>query len=141
MKSLFATYRPVYSNNTSMYTPSYFLDKQFADYKEAGLTATLDNEIPVDRYTTEIAPGIKKQTRFMVGEFNADYIAEDDYRESVAQVGSQFQIEVFATPEEACDWIRDNTDLVEEETGKFLIHAASEGMDGEEIEAKYLIIT
>jgi len=141
MKKLFATYRPVYSNNTSMYTPSYFLDKQFADYKEAGLTATLDNEIPEGRYTTEIAPGIKKQTRFMTGEFNAEYIDEADYKASVAQVGSQFQIEVFATPKEATTWIKDNTDLTEVEPGKFEITAGGEDEDGNVIEARYITIS
>jgi hypothetical protein len=38
------------------YTPSFFLDNQFADYKAAGLTNTLDSEIPEANYTAEIAP-------------------------------------------------------------------------------------
>jgi len=141
IKKLFATYRKVYTNNTSTYSPAFFLDKQYADYLEAGLTATLDNEIPTDRYTAEIAPGIKKQTRFMIGEFNADYIVEDDYRASVAQVGSQFQIEVFATTEEACDWIKDNTDLTEAEPGKFEITAEGEDEEGNVIEARYITVS
>lgn len=121
------------------YTPSFYLDWQFADYKEAGLTKTIDNIIPEDRYTWEIIPWVKKLTRFIIWEYNELYINWAEFARSVSAVGAEFQIEMFTTAEEACEWVRSNTNLQEVETGKFLISEASE-FNWEVIEAKYLLI-
>jgi len=53
---IYGTYRMVYTNRGVRYSPSFFLDKQFEDYKKAGLTATYDMEIPENRYTKELVP-------------------------------------------------------------------------------------
>ena len=142
MAKIYWTYRATYYNKGEWkYTPSYRLDQQYSDYKEAGLTKTLDLEIPEDRYISEIAPWIKKQTRFIMWEYNETYINVDDYKANVANVGAEFQIEIFATSAEAITWIKENTDLVEEAPWKFLIHAEfTSEIDWEIIPAKYLII-
>lgn len=75
-----------------------------------------------------------------MGEYDEVYVDGAEFAKSVAAVGARFQIEMFQTPEEARVWIRSNTDLVEEEPGKFLIHPAGTGIDGKPIEAKYLTI-
>lgn len=121
------------------YTPSFFLDLQFADYKEAWLTKILDNEIPEERYTWEIIPGVKKLSRLIIAEYNDAYINWEEFFNNVAKVWAEFNIEAFATNEEAKQWIRNNTNLVEVEEWKFLISEATEFM-WEIIPEKYLII-
>lgn len=120
------------------YTPSFL--HNFADYEAAGLTKVLDNEIPESAYTAEIAPGIPKLTRFIVGEYEDAYVDGARFAASVAAVGARFQIEMFATPQEAVDWIRANTNLVETEPGTFLIHEAYSDPIIGDIPAKYLNI-
>lgn len=122
------------------YTPSFFLDWQFADYKAAWLTRILDSEIPEDRYTWEIVPGVKKLSRLIVAEYNDQYINWEEFFNNVAKVWAEFNIQAFSSNEEAKQWIRDNTNLVEVNPGKFLVNEANEWIDWEIIEAKYLII-
>jgi len=142
MKHIYWTYRMVYTNTWVRYTPSYFLDKQYEDYLKAGLTKTLDMEIPEDRYTAEIVPWIKKMNRFIIGEYNEAYVNPVDYEANIKSVWAQFQIETFATVEEARQWIRDNTDLVEKETPwVFVIHWENEWIDGEIVPEKLLDIS
>ena len=81
---IYWTYRPKvigwrYSveNNTSLnwvYTPAFFLDWMYWDYKEAWLTRVEDTIIPEENYTWEIVPGIKKLTRFISWYYNEKYI-------------------------------------------------------------------
>jgi len=137
---IYGTYRMVYTNRGVRYSPSFFLDKQFEDYKKAGLTATYDMEIPENRYTKELVPWVKSLSRFIVGEYNEKYVDGEQYTANVQRVGSQFQIDIFTTKEEAIQWIQDNTDLQEVESGKFLIAEASEDEMTWPQEAKYLII-
>lgn len=147
---LFWTYRPRViwwsynlENNLSLnwtYTPSFFLDWQFADYKAAWLTKILDTEIPEDRYTWEIAPWFRKLTRFIMAYYNEDYIIKEDFEKSVSSVGSDFKIEIFWTIEEAKIWIRNNTDLQEVSEWKFLIYPETTWINWEVIEAKFLTI-
>lgn len=150
MTKLFGTYRPEritspfsLGNGVSLngtYTPAFFLGNQFADYEAAGLTKILDQEIPEERYVSEIAPGVPKLTRFIVGEYDEAYVNGADFAKSVQAVGARFQIEMFPTVEEARVWVRDNTDLVETEPGTFLISEATIGIMGEEIPARYIVI-
>lgn len=122
------------------YTPSFFLDWQYADYKEAWLTRIIDNLIPEDRYIWEIVPWVKKLTRLIIAEYNEQYINWDEFFNNVTKVGAEFNIEAFVNSEEAKQWIRNNTDLIEVEEWKFLVSEASEWIDWENIEAKYIII-
>jgi hypothetical protein len=86
-----------------------------------------------------IAPGVPKLTRFIIGEYNETYVDGAEFAKSVQAVGARFQIEMFATPEEAIVWIKANTNLVEEESGKFLLSSAGEFM-GQPTASRYLII-
>lgn len=142
MNKIYWTYRVSYYNKwEGKYYPSFRLEQQYADYKEAWLTNIIDQLVPEERYTSEIAPWIKKQTRFIIGEYNATYVNVDDYKANVANVWAEFQIEIFNTSAEAIAWIKANTDLVEDSNvaGKFLITEASTDA-WVESPAKYLII-
>ena len=128
-KHIWGTYRPkrfdtsvrfdTHSLN-GYYHPKPFLDAQYADYKEAGLTDTLQ-PIPEDKFNAEIVPWIKKMTRFIMWEYDETYIDELDYKNNVVKVGSDFQIEMFETPADAIIWVKDNTSLVEREPWVFVI--------------------
>ena len=142
MNKIYWTYRVSYYNKwEGKYYPTFRLDQQYADYKKAWLTNTIDQAIPENRYTSEIAPWVKKETQFIIWEYNADYVDEIKYRANIANVWAEFQIELFDTVEEARQWVTDNTNLVEDITtaGKFLI---SEANDTEWMSqpAQYLII-
>ena len=111
IKKVYWTYRHKWTNEWVRYTPSYFLDKQFKDYLDAWLTKVLDNEIPESRYTAEIAPWIKKQTRFIIWEYNEDYIDPDEFKTSIQNVWAEFNIYMFNTALDAVNWLKANTDL------------------------------
>jgi len=121
------------------YTPSFFLANQYADYTAAGLTSIHDSLIPEENYTSEIVPWVKKLTRFIVGEYNETYVDGDRFKANVKNVWAEFQIEMFATPLEAKEWIRANTNLVERSEWVFVIHLASTSEMGEVAE-KLLVI-
>ncbi len=146
----YGTYRPKRLSNplslgggvsmNGTYTPAFFLDNQFADYKAAGLTNTLDSEIPENRYTAEIAPWVPKLTRFIIGEYNDTYVIGADYVASMVSVGAEFQITPFATPAEAIIWVKANTSLVEQTPWVFILAPAWVGMMWEVVPEKLLTI-
>lgn len=147
MEKIYWTYRPKRLSNPFelwnislnwVYSPSFFLDNSFADYKAAGLTKIIDWEIHEENYTAEIAPWVPKLTRFISAFYNENYINWDDFAKSIQAVWAEFQIETL-TPWEAILWIRNNTNLQEVEPGKFLLSESSEWIEWQ-IEAKYLII-
>ena len=140
MKKIYLTFRQKYTNKGVRYNPSYFLDKMYEDYLNAWLTKLKDTEIPENRYTAELAPWIKKQTKFAVWEYDENYIDKQWFIDNIMNVWSEFGIDVFDTIEEAKQWIRDNTDLVEESDGVFILQEAWTDIDWEIVEAKYLII-
>ncbi len=141
MKKIYWTYRHKWTNTWVRYTPSYFLDKQFSDFLEAGLTKTLDNEISENRYTSEIVPWIKKQTRFLIWEYNEKYIKAEDLSKSITNVWAEFNIKIFNTTIEAIDWIKKNTDLVEKTPWTFIIREEHiNKISWETIPTEYLII-
>ena len=121
------------------YTASFYLNGQFADWNKAGLTNVIDQQISEDNYTAEIYPWIKKLTRFVECEYNEEFVDPTELTRSLENVGRRFDIAIFETKEEAIAWIKENTNLVEEETGKFLIAEANEDL-WEIIPAKYLNI-
>jgi hypothetical protein len=101
-----------------VYHPSYFLNGMFAEYTALGLTKIIDGDlaIPESRYTAEIFPWVKKLSRFIIGEYNENYVDRDSFIASIRSVGQEFQIHVL-TDDEARAWISENTDLVEDENG------------------------
>ena len=68
------------------------MDKQYEDYKKAWLTKILDNEIPEDRYISEVVPWIKKMTRFIIWEYDDTYIDSISFKDNIAKVWAEFWI-------------------------------------------------
>lgn len=146
---LFWTYRPEritspYDlwNNISLnwtYTASFFLNNQFADWNKAWLTNVIDNIIPEDKYIWEVAPWVHKLTRFIMCEYNENYVVADELARSLKNVWSRFDIDIL-TVEEMIAWIKENTNLQEVETWKFLISPETTWLNWEIIEAKFLTI-
>jgi hypothetical protein len=46
-------------------------------------------------------------------EYNENYVDPVELSKSIKAVGAEFQVDPFITTEEARQWARDNTDLVE----------------------------
>ena len=122
MKTIYATYRMKPLNQgAGLYTPSYFFDVMFADYKQAGLTYVNDIIIDESRYTGELVPWVLKKNRLLIWFYNEDYVDESSFRSSLLTTWSEFHISLFDTAEEVKQRVRDNTDLLEESDGKFII--------------------
>lgn len=71
------------------------------------------------------------------------FVAEcDEYGNAFVDsaIGNIEYVARILSAEEAAQWVRENTDLVETEPGKFLISEKGTGMMGEEIPARYLVI-
>lgn len=118
MKKLYGLYRYYYTNTWVRYTPSYFFNKQFEDYIKAWVVRLFDWAIPDDRYTWELAPGIKKKDRFAYAEYDETKITENELKWFINYIGWQFVIRFFNNTTEAIQWLKANTDLkvVEEQT-------------------------
>lgn len=124
-----------------VYTPSFYLNNQFADWNTTWLTNVIDQEIPEDRYVLEIAPWVPKLTRFISCEYNETYVDPIELKRSLENVWARFNVDIFETIDEAIARIKENTNLTEIEPWKFLIESEKEGMiPGEIIPAKYLTI-
>lgn len=135
------------------YRPAQYLNSQFANWNRANLTNVIDGDeaIPNERYTGtlpifkdgvptgEVTP---KLTRFIIGEYEDAVVEPEEFKTSLANVGAKWDIQPFATAEDARAWIRSNTNLQEDEgkTGTFLISEAHTGMMGEQVPAKFLVI-
>lgn len=107
----------------------------FQDYKEAWLTSINDFLITEDRYVWELVPWVKKKNRLMKADYNDIYVSEEEFKNSLISTWSEFHISLFNNNEEVKQWIRDNTDLIEESDGKFVVNEATE-----EYPINYLII-
>lgn len=124
---IYANYRAKPLNQWAwLYTPSYFFDQMFWDYKQAGLTSIDDCIIDESRYTGELVPWVKKLTRLLIGNYNEQYVDKEAFEESLLTTGSEFHISLLATVEEAKQRVKDNTDLVEESDGKFILSEAND---------------
>lgn len=125
MKKIYATYRRRVLNDWSWwYTPSYFFDKMFWDYKQVGLTSIDDNLISDDKYTGELVPWIKKLSRLLVWNYNENYVTKEEFSTSLVNTGAEFHIFMFDTLDEVKQWIRDNTSLEEETDWVFVLDRA-----------------
>lgn len=148
MQKIHWTYRPEriinpYDlwNNISLnwiYTASFFLNNQFWDWNKAWLTNIIDLEIPEERYTSEVSPWIPKLTRFISCEYDEAKVDSTELARSLENVWARFDIDIL-TIEEALKWVRDNTNLQEVETWRFLINEETE-FNSEIIPAYYLTI-
>lgn len=150
MKQLYGTYRPERitspynyndSNGTSLngvYHASMFLNNQFADWNAAWLTNVVDWDqlIPEEKYTSEIAPGVKKLTRALVFEYNEQYVNPEELARSAENVWKRFDVDIMDI-DTFYEWIKTNTNLEEVEPKKFLITPEGEFMN-KKIPAKYL---
>lgn len=123
-----------------VYTASFYLNWQFADWTISGLTKVTDLQIPEERYTSEIVSWVKKLTRWIECEYNEAYVDAVELQRSLENVWARFNVDVFSTLEEARQWVRDNTDLVEETPWVFEISPAWVDMMWNPTEAQTLII-
>ena len=121
------------------YTASFYLNNQFADWNKAWLTNVIDNIIPEDKYIWEIAPWVPKLTRFIMCEYDENYVVADELARSLKNVWSRFDIDIL-TSDEMIVWIKANTSLQEVNPWKFLIYPETTWINWEIIEAEYLII-
>lgn len=159
MKRIYGTYRPEQLEAPEIlpdgklrnggYHPAQYLNSQFADWKRAGLTNVVSGieAVPEERYVAVLPVfenGVMtdrttpKLTRFCFGEYEDSVVDPVEFGRSLKNVGAKFDVDVLSL-EAARQWIRDNTDLVETEPGKFLIAEAGEFM-GRQVEARYLVI-
>jgi YD repeat-containing protein len=101
-------------------------------------TATLPVYDDEGNPTGETTP---KQTRFAIAWFQDKALTRELFEASLNQVGGETGLDIFPTVEEARQWIRDNTDLVESEPGKFLIREAYfDTLANEQKPAEYLTV-
>jgi len=138
--TIYFTYRRIWDNRTNCYDISYYNDKIFSDYKEAGLTEIIDwdNFIPSTRITKEIAPWVKWERKAWILKY-VDWVDVVDLKETLIQTWASFWIEI-KTQEEMLNWIRNNTDLEEVEEWKFKINDTYTDEMWDEVIEKYLII-
>ena len=83
---------------------------------------------------------VPKLTRFVRMEYSDLFTNATDLTASIEKTGGITGVQVFATPEEAAEWVRANTSLAEVEPGKFLVREAHTDMMGAEVPAQYLTI-
>lgn len=135
----YISYRPTYLNNwQGRYTLSYFLEQQYADYLTAWITKIKDLLISDERYTKEVVPWIKNLRRFAVLEANG--IDVNEFKNNVIKIWATFDINDLSNIEEARQWIRDNTDILEETPWNFILNEQSEWMNWEVIPKQILTI-
>ena len=132
MKTLFWKYRleritsPYNLDSVSLngwYTMSFFLNNQFGDYYDAGLTDIEDSPIPDDRYiweTTWPKWTFPKLSRLFLANYDESQDVEL-YKTSLLTKGYRFSVELFETIEDCIKRIKANTNLEEIEPWKFLI--------------------
>ena len=121
MKQIYATYRSKVLNDWAWwYTPSYFFDKMFSDYKTAWLTSIDDCLIGEEQYTAELVPWVKKLTRFMIADYNENYVDYEAFADSLTRIGSKFSISLLS-PQEATLRLQENTNLQEENPWVFVL--------------------
>lgn len=150
MKKIYWTYRQKifgradYENITlnGSYDPSFFLNGMFSDYIKAWLTSIIDweNVIPEKRYTSEIAPWIKKLNRLIIAEYDEKFVDWNEFMQSIQSVGSEFSIKFFYTVDDARTWIRNNTNLVDNNDGVFMISESYIDHIAWEVPARYIIV-
>lgn len=157
-KYLYGTCRDVYLSSpisldgTLMnggYSTEFFNQGQFADFALANIVK-ISHPIPNDRYVGKIpvigederptGEFVPKLTRFVMLRYSDVYTNASDLTASIENTGANTGVQVFATVEEAREWVRSNTSLVEEEEGKFLVREAGEEM-GIPHEAEHLVIS
>lgn len=150
MKSIYWTYRPerisapynldwwVSLNWT--YTASFFLNNQFWDWYTAWLTNIKDQIIPEDKYIWLVAPWVPKLTRFIMCEYNEQYVDSIELARSIENTWARFNIDMISDIEVMRQRIRDNTSLKEINPWKFEVSPESVGINWEIIPAVYITI-
>ena len=127
-----------WTNLNWKYTLSFWLSWQYWDFVKAWVISIKDMEIQTDRYTKEIAPGIKDLREFIIYEYNENYIDEALMNKIIWKIWQRFDLELL-TIEEAKTFLRKNTNLEEVSEWKFKI--SDESIFGDQIiEAKYIEI-
>ena len=151
-KKLFWTYRNIVLEQFPIWDTIYqgwywvelFNSWLFKSYELANITKVI-LPIPEEKYIKTIPviddnevetwERLRKWTSLFYIEYSDIYTTEEELKNSLLECSSINRIRTFNNIEEIKTWIRENTDLIEEEDWKFLIQEASEFK-----EAKYLII-
>ena len=126
------------ASKNGVYMPAEYLNNQFWDWHNAWLTKVIDNIIQEENYIWEIAPWIPKLTRFIMCEYNENYVVHEELSRSLENVWARFDIDML-TVDEMITRIKANTNLQEVSAWKFLISNETEMM-WEIIPAQYLVI-
>lgn len=135
MKHKYYTTRAAFFNKwEGRYTAENFIKTMYSDYE--GIIDVY-NDIPEDRFIYKNANWKLNLTRFLRYEINDD-VPLEELEKTINRISANNDL-VEKTPEEMIEWIKERTDLIEEETGKFLIREAYEDVTGEQ-EAIYLNI-
>lgn len=126
---IFFTYRRTYTDRGVRQDVSFYNDKMFADFKEAGLTKMIDgdNFIPEQNITKEIIPGIASLRRAGVLEVDGN-IPLEQIKADLLTTSKNFLLEI-KTRDEMLEWVRNNTNLVEKTTGVFIKWTTEEGKE------------
>lgn len=127
MNKIYFTYRRTYTDRGVRQDVSFYNDKMFADFKEAGLTNMIDgdNFISEHNITKETAPGIKSLRRAGVLEVNEN-VPLEQIKADLLKTSSSFLLEI-KTKDEMLEWVRNNTNLIEKTTGIFIKGVTEEG--------------
>lgn len=127
MKKIYFTYRRTYTDRGVRQDVSFYNDKMFADFKEAGLTKMTDgdNFIPEQSITKEIIPGVPSLRRAGVLEVSIN-VPLEQIKADLLKTSQSFLLEI-KTKDEMLEWIRTNTNLVEKTTGVFIKGNTEEG--------------
>lgn len=126
-----------YTNTGNRYSISYFLNNDLSDYLAAGIISIEDMTISDDQYTQELAPWLKSKTRFFKASYNEEYVPEAHFEIVKSKMVANHYAIFFDTPEDAAQWVRENTNLEEKSEGIFI---AREAMEEESIEEKTLLV-
>lgn len=109
---------------------SYYLHQDLADYVQAGIFSVTDRLIAKDQYTWYLAPWLKNEAKFFKAEYNESVIPEEYVTMIRNWMVNNHYAEFF---DEKLTWdttqqiraiqrLRDNTNLVENPTGTFIIN-------------------
>ena len=132
------------------YDTVFFNEWQFKDFEECNITK-LEQPIPLEKYTWKL-PVIDpiteeptweykhKLTRFITLKYSDKYTNPEDLTKSIENSWALVNVNIFASIEEARQWLKANTSLQEVSQWKFLIYPETTWIDWEIIEAKFLTI-
>jgi len=120
MRNEYGIYRKKTDNRWNKYTIWFIAEKTMPEYFATNLITVEDNKIH-DNQFNEFAPWVPNTLRFVKATYDDIQIPQDRFDLALDNLGREFLLERFTTIEEARQWIRDNTNLVERTAWVFVI--------------------